>query len=233
MFKFKYINLKNEEQKIHLIKRISKLINSSWGEFDDKFIEEHIINSYLLLTISKNKQLVGFASINERDFFKQKYYYFEFLAIKPIYQSKGLAKKLIKKITKKILFKSILNFKLSINLITISPNPRILSLIYKVSKKIYPNPYKPNKKINKKKWYIAQKIIEESNKPNRFIDKNGLVLYDSYKDTPWLIYDYDKVPWNKDERINKFCDKLLNFKDKKGKEFIIIAKISILKLLKI
>lgn len=217
------------------LKQLYDLTVVSWGDFGVDFIKDHVINcKYLLLVFTIDKKLVAYAAVNEKFYLSKKFYYFEFLIIHPEYQKLGLGDKIIKYLYKKILLKNLILGKLSINLITISPNPRILGILSRRSLNMYPNPkFFKNGHINEANddiWFIAQEVLKNSYNPNRKLDRQGLVLHDSYKSIPWLIYNFKNVPWDYNKIVNDFCNTYLEYKNKKGKEFIIIAKIGILSL---
>lgn len=217
-----------------LFNELKTLLVASWGEFNELFLNDHIISSkYIIIAVIENN-IIGFISINERNIYKRHYYYFEFLVVDPKYQSLNISNQLIRLFFQKIFIEHILKFNIYLHLITISPNPKILGMISRRAIWMYPDP----KKFNGYKLYpadehtyrIAQKIIDDSYDPDRKLDKEGLVLHDSYKDTPDLIYNYEKVPWDHDQNINILCDRYLDYKKGYGKEFVIIAKFKLLSL---
>jgi hypothetical protein len=226
--------IKNSKVFDYLTKNIYRLTKKAWGDFGIKFIKKHILESdYLILLYNKNL-IKGFLSLNEKKVINQKYYYIEFLVIDPEIQKIGLSKELIKLALKKIFLTNILKGRLFINIITISPNPKIIGMISRRSSEMYPNPeeFINNKlpKASDKYWKIANIILKDSWNPNRKLDREGLVLHNSYKHMPWLIYKPNNVPHDKDIKINIFCNSYLNYKKETGNEFIIIAKLNIYKI---
>lgn len=232
---FYYIkNLKNRlnEKKISFIVNVlNNLTNISWGNFGNEFIRDHVISSKFLVLAVFNNELIGYAAVDDKVIFNKHYYYFEFLIIHPDYQDIGVGKELIKILFSKIILYNLFRCKLSLDLITITPSPRIIGMISRKSVSMYPDPkYFLNNKIkeaNQETWGIASYVIKNSYNPNRVLDKVGLVLHNSYDHTPWLIYDPEHIQWDFDDRVNLFCKRYLEYDQRSGKEFLVIAKIRI------
>lgn len=222
-----------ESNKKDLCLELGRLTKKSWGDFGVDFINDHVIKSKFLIIITADSEIIGYASLSEKFITSKKYYYFEFLVIDPEYQGTGLSNKIIKLFFKKLFFKNLFSLRVHFNLITITPNPKIVGMIYRRSTWMYPNPIdfdgKKTALPNEKTWEIAEFILKTSYNPQRMLEKEALVLNNSYDSTPWLIYNPNNVPQDTDSRINKFCQFYLQYDSQKGKEFIVIAKINLLR----
>ena len=245
-FKVQAKNLKGKRVIFYLLKRkdvavlskkalaqeLYEITEESWGAFDKDFMLKHTIDSDLLALAQADDKIIGYASLDEKELNGENFFYFEFLVIRKDYQKLGLSRYLINILMKRSFWKNLKKGIFHINYATITPNPRVVGIINRVSSWMYPNPglFKKGKGIpeaDNRVWKIAQAVIKKSNNPERKIDREGLVLHDSYADTPWLIYKPGEVPKDKDERVNEFCDYYLKFNKEKGDEFIVLAKIRV------
>ncbi|MCD6270657.1 hypothetical protein J7J23_02695 [bacterium] len=224
----------DEKVKEKIKKDIKSLIKECWGDFGEKFIEKHIISADFLLILRHKDKIVGTAAISRKSILNKNLYYLEFTAISPEIQSSRLMGKVNFALLRYIFFDNLIkNKKLTIEFMLISPNLRVLGSMAKITSFMYPNPFlfdKKKKKIpppDEETWQMAKELIRQSDNPNRFLHKDGCVLEDSYKDTPWLIYKKDKIPWHKNETVNKFGETYIQYSKETGKEFVIRAKINL------
>jgi RimJ/RimL family protein N-acetyltransferase len=199
----------NKDIKEKLCADLNELTKKSWGDFGQDFINDHVLKSKFLVFAIRGGATIGYASLSEKVIQNNKFYYFEFLVVDPDYQNIGLSKKIITILLKKIFLKQLLSGKINFNLITITPNPKIVGMIYRRSSWMYPNPKDFDgtamKLPDSKTWAIASNILANSYNPNRILEKEALVLNGSYDSTPWLIYRPNKVPQDIDDRINILC----------------------------
>lgn len=216
---------------------LNVLTTDSWGNYGERFIFEHVIKSEFLAIVENKEKFIAYAAVSIKNFNGKHYYYYEFLVVSPEYQGIGVSKELNKLLFKKIFCENLKNFNFSINFITVTMNPIVVELINNFSVFMYPS-FRDfeagirNRPVPTKIWKAASEALQKSYNPNRKLDRVGLVLHNSYKDTPWLIYKKDKVPRAKNEKINEFCEYYLELNKEKGLEFIVVAKINIIKTIK-
>lgn len=229
---FYYVrNLKNKldkNKKKQILQALSDLTKLSWGDFGEDFISNHVMTSDFLVLAVTGGNLIGYGAISYKSFLNKRYYYFEFLIIHPGYQKIGLSKHMIKILFNKIFIHNFLRFNFFINLITITPNPVIVGIISRRSAFMYPDPNffinNTIKSADDKIWLTAYDVIKNSYNPYRKLSRIGLVLHNSYNQTPWLIHPESMVQWDLDENVNAFCKYYLQYSKQLGKEFVIIAK---------
>ena len=163
-------------------------------------------------------------------------HYIEFSVVERIYQNLSLFQKLNYLLIKECLINNLVfNKSFTIELMFISPNIRTLSTLAKYASFVYPNPFLYNRdtkslpKADELTWDMARELIQKSENPNRKIEREGCVLNDSYRNTPWLIYGINKqldIPTHHDNWLNEFAERYLKYRNKEGKEFIVRAKIN-------
>ena len=206
--------------------KLKKVIDDGWGDFGLDYVNNHILTSkFLILAMNKN-EVVGFASAREFTYNTKKIYYLEFTAVSRKFQGIGLSKKLNRIIFIKILWRSILRGEMGFDTVSISPNPRILGLILRSSSYCFPSPW--NEEISPKRvWDISNFVLEALGDKYRTFSERNNVLEGFYDETPELVYDLKNYPRDKDPIVNNFAEKNLDFKNKKGREFVIYARYNI------
>lgn len=220
-YKF-YKNLNNLDKK-RVAKNALEILKDSWGDWGLDYVESHIINSDFLTLASYKGEIVAFASCKKIKYQKEIIYYLEFTAIKKAHQGKGLSVKLNKMIMNEILLENLKRFKFCFQVITISPNPRVLGMISRSAKYTFPSPMEgENAPIDI--WDKVQFVIKKLNDPYNSLSREGCVVQGFYDDKPNLIYDPKKVPQDSDNQINRFANRLLKYDEKRGCEFVIYAK---------
>jgi len=213
---------------------IRQLLTNCWGDFGLDFIERHIIKATWLLILRKDDEIIGVSAVSKKKMINRIIYYWEITAISREFQSKNLMKKINAILFRYIFIDNLIkNKSLTVEVMLITPNPKVLCFLSEVSNFIYPNPFLFNfvniikKNIaDEETWIMAKKIISQSDKPNRIINRNGCVLNGSYTDMPWLIYKENNIPWCYNEIVNNFCRAYLDYEHKQGKEFIVRSKIT-------
>lgn len=237
----KYTNLSNLESSnvSVLIRALQSILKDAWGEFPQNFIEEHIFkNTHTLILATLNDGYIGFCALSYKNILDKKINYIEFLVVKKKYQNSGLGSKLTYLILRKDLLKSFLKVPPTpLKIMFITPNVRVLASTSKFCSFIYPNPYlsDENGKIfpaDETTFEMAKELIKKSDNPRRIIIREGLVLEGSYRNTPWLIYKEENIPWHSNEKINNFAVKYLGYGSGTDKEFIVRAEMTIMSLIK-
>ena len=226
----RYSNLKKidiDRQKT-LSQGISVLLINCWGEFPEKFIEEHIFGSNTMIVARIDNECIGLCVLSIKNIFGKEVHYIEFLLINKKYQKCGLGTFLsFMTIRQEILRKSlsILRGK-PLEIFFITPNIRVLSSVAKIASFTYPDPYLSDQEGNigladDETWAMASEILKNSDAPNRELNRNGLVLSGSYVALPWLIYNNDNAPWHSNDVVNRFARKYLKYGTNEDKEFIV------------
>jgi len=219
-----------------LERQIYNLTIKSWGDFGRTFINKHVLESEYLLVSFKDADLVGYASVEVLELSQKKYYYFEFLVVDPAYQGVGLSKEILKRLLLRVMMENIFNLRLYFNIVTITPNPRVVSLISRLSDWMCPDVGFYNKNgfllpADDAIWELAQNILQSSHDPSRELDRVGLVLHNSYRFLRNLIYRKEAVPWDRDRAINSFCADYLHYEKENGDEFLVFASLSLKKII--
>ncbi len=226
----------NESKKLYnirnfILQNIDQIINEGWGKFSKDFIRKHIIFAKRLLVLRNGEKIIAIAAASEKKIINKAMLYLEFTVVHPNFRGFNLLSKL-NYILIRDAFLGNLFVKgggLSLEVITITPNMRVLATLAKVASFIYPNPFEAddNGRISQADdttYKIAQEIITTSDDPSRQIEREGLVLKGSYRNTPWLIHDQPLRHYN--ENINLFCKKYIEYDKRSDKEFIIRAIIT-------
>lgn len=209
---------------------INEIIKDGWGDLGINYIKSHILTSQFLILALYNHEIVAFSSVREIPYEKSVIYYMEFTSIKESHQGNKLSIILNKKIFWKIMLDSLKNLHIGFQVMTISPNPRVLGSIARTAQSIYPNPYKeipPSEEI----WNKVQYLVETIGDPYNRLEKDKSILQGFYDCIPDLIYNPKEVPLDKDPEVNEFANKHLRFEEQQGREFVIYARYTLLSLL--
>ncbi|MDD4874817.1 MAG: hypothetical protein PHI77_00210 [Candidatus Pacebacteria bacterium] len=175
----------------------------------------------------KNKKPVAFSA---NKFIDEKLIIFLSTMVLPEFQGYGIAKKMQKIAGQKFLRDQILknslkfwkNFK-SLYFAYRTPNPRLIKAVQKYNLAL---PIDNSKKISDKEKIIAKKVAEIFSPNLEFEEKNFVIKSALLKTNPELIYKKDQIPWSGDEKIDKFCENHLDYKNQKGNLFVIVGHIN-------
>jgi hypothetical protein len=228
----------NEDTKYNFyVKKMDELIKKEWGEFPKNFIQKRLGNSKITLLCWKDSQLVGFSTMSLKTICNKLVHYIEFSIIDRSYQNHSLFQKINFILIKDILLSNLFfNRSFSMELMYISPNIKTISTLAKHVSFIYPNPFLYNRHTKSLPladdltWKMVNELIKRSENPHRKIEREGCVLNDSYRDTPWLIWGLTKqleIPKHHSDLINEFAEKYLKYQERSGKEFVIRATITL------
>jgi len=221
----------------NLLNSINDVLNDCWGTFPLEFLEKHISESYVALGYV-DEDLVGLSFVKTKKIAGKKVCYVEFTAVKKEYQRMSLGLLLTIKAIKKCIMSNLLSI-FTFELMFITPNIRVICLLKRYATFVYPDPSKFD--ISKKRlpiaddrtWKMAKTLISHSDNPNRKLDREALVLHGSYKETPWLLYNDDTIPWlDNNAQFNSFVEHYLGYSSRQDREFIVRAKFSILSIVK-
>ena len=222
-----------------LLIEIHYLLTSVWGTFPNDFVEVHIFNAYKIYIAYIGERCVGLNVVSLRTLAGVMIFYSEFLAIDKDYQNSSLGSYLFFIGIKDELLKRIYDLLSGtpLEVFFITPNIRVLSRIAKFASFSYPNPYATDAAgrvplADDKTWEMAQQLLAASDNPERRLDREGLVLYDSYAKTPWLVYDSQSAPWHRNEKMNAFAKRYLGYEKREDKEFIVRAQITLFSIFK-
>jgi len=221
------------EFKEKLIKDLHKLIDENWGDFGAEFLKIHLLPVYLMAIVTDNEgMVVGLASISKKMILKREIFYFEFTVIEKSLESKRLATIINSILIRKIIINLALRLRFRLEFFLLTPNMKVLGILSRLADFIYPDPYKYDlikqqiDKADNETWIMANEIIKNSDNPNRKILRDGLVVVGSYDNTPWLKYNTRSAPKYRDEIVNKFGEKYLNYKEGSGNEFLVRLKVN-------
>jgi hypothetical protein len=224
----------NDHDKRKLTVEIHFLLTNAWGAFPNNFVEEHIFNSDKMLIAKIDKKLVGICNLNIKNVQGKKIHYLEFLVIDKEYQNSGLGSYIFFRCIKSEIFKNIFNLLSGqpLEIFFITPNIRVLSRMARFSSFIYPNPYLADSQgriplVDQETWEIAHTILKMSDNPARNLEREGLVLFGSYAETPWLIYNNDNAPWHHQDKLNIFARRYLGYHKNEDKEFMVRSHLNI------
>lgn len=237
----KYYNLQKSADltKDKLFSDIDKLLKNTWGTFPADFVFTHILTADKILIAMVGDNCIGFCVTNIKTILNLKINYVEFLIVGKEFQKSKIGSYLFFISIKEEIYGNFLRLVLggSLEIAFITPNIRTLSHMARFASFIYPNPYLANKEgyihiADEDTWVIANEILKNSDYPNRKLDRNGLVLHQSYVNTPWLIYNNDNAPWHGNENINLFVRRYLGYHTGEDREFIVRARINIFSFLR-
>ena len=218
-----------------LLNSVQQLTHIAWGKFDRAFLDKHIFSASVQLVIAyDNGSIAGFCATRQVTLLKKKVLYLEFTVVDPGYQGYGLGPWLTFLAVKKLILKNIWRTIFgSIDVMLLTPNIRALVKVAHASSKIYPNPFLANhedgriEQADDETWNMAQELIRQSDNPTRRLDREGLVLHDSYYETPDLIYHDENIPWHHNETVNKFAKRYLKYGEGADLEFVVRARITL------
>ena len=229
----------NDETKYKLKNEINDLLTKSWGTFPSDFIDGHIFGTKKILIARVKERCVGFCVTSIKIILGIKINYIELLVVDTHFQKSKIGSQLFFRSIKEEILKNILHLLLgkSLEIVFITPNIRTLAHMARFASFIYPNPYLADEKgsiglADDETWIIANELIKNSDNPGRKLERNGLVLHQSYVNTPWLIYNNDNAPWHGKEKINTFAKRYLGYHTGEDREFVVRAHINFLSFIR-
>jgi len=221
--KYQFIWSDSYPKKENLNLSLNKIIKDGWGNFGVEYVDKNIITADYLLLALHNNNIIGFTAARKINFRKKIVYYVEFTSVILEHQGKKLSLLLNKKLFIKLLLNNILSGVFSLEIMTISPNPRVLGSIYRNASTCYPDPYKVEPKPPEYITELTKKLLTFLKEPFKELDNYNVItgFYDNY---PHLIHTKETVQKDKDKIINDFSNKLLKFDQNGGRDFVIYAK---------
>lgn len=236
---YRDISAAKKEKKAALMTAIEEILTDAWGKFSRPFLESHIEkNGSWVLFARSGEDYVGFCSMSIKRIRRKKTHYIEFLAVKKAFQKNGLGGVLSRRMfTKIVLYNALLLLRRPLEVMFITPNVRVLANAASYADFAYPDPWKADDNgaippADEVTWKMANDVIKTSTDPWRKLDREGLVLHDSYKETPWLIYDSDEMPWHSSEKINVFARRYLGYGKREDKEFVVRMRFTLRSLVR-
>ena len=219
-----------------IIDKTNSIFSSGWGSFPAEVLEHHLNGSSVLFLKYKGAY-IGVGALSIKNLANTKVRYIEFLGIKKDFQNFKLGPRLSYYLLRSFAFRSIIYSIFNpIEIMFITPNLRVLYLMAKYASFIYPNPFHMTENglehADEQTWRMAQELIKQSDNPMRTLHREGLILENSYSQTPWLIYNQDNAPWHRDERLNQFAKKYLGYEITADKELIVRTKLNIFSLIR-
>lgn len=219
---------------------VLNLTEKAWGKFPEKFLVEHVMEKSVWIVLAYDKErLIGYCAVSTRNIASRNVFYIEFTVIDPEYQGKRVGPKLTARALRRIILSSIIQLIYpGVEVMFLTPNVRALAKAVSNATFIYPNPYLADSKTGEIEpadnltWEMAQELINKSDNPNRTIDREGLVLHDSYKETPWLVYKGDSIPWHRNDKVNIFAKRYLGYGNGEDREFIVRMRVDLWSVLK-
>lgn len=215
------------------------LLKSCWGAFPSDFIDHHIFTADAMIVARIKHDCVGVCIMSVKKILGLKIHYIEFLLVDKPYQKSGLGSLLFYLVIRGEVLRNMVSMFIGkpLEVFFITPNIKVLSRMAKFASFMYPNPYLADKEslippADEQTWLIANEIIRQSDNPSRRLDRRGLVLHDSYVNTPWLVYNNDTAPWHSSEQLNAFAKRYLGYHNAEDKEFLVRAHINLFSLLR-
>jgi len=227
-------SLKSADDRIELENEIDVLLKNCWGAFPKDFIQSHIFKAHTIMVARAENACVAFCAISIKKILGRTIHYVEFLIVDKPFQKSGLGSFLFFWSIKEELLKSFLNLLLGKPMIIffITPNVRVVSRIARFADFTYPNPHTADSlgtvpPADEETWLISRELLKNSDNPGRELSREGLVIKQSYVNTPWLIYNNDTAPWHSSEKINIFARKYLGYHTGEDKELMVRAHLDL------
>lgn len=231
---FSKVNLRKftGSQKIKFLKDVDKLIQNSWGKIDYKFIYDHVLLSPIVVIAKTKNDFIGLCAVSKKNICGKDIYYIELNVVNKNFQNKNIGTRLTFFALRNIIFANLYKIILEpINIMFLTPNVRVLAMTARFADFMYPNPYNANPKSGKivpadeDTWELALGLIKMSHNPHRMLDREGLVLHGSFYTLPWLLQNSsDDIPWHKEDILNRFAVRYVDYGIKRDKEWVVWAR---------
>jgi len=215
-----------------LLVEVESLVQDSWGEFKDEYLEKSVLNVYLLCLIRNSKnEIIALAPVKKLLIKDKTIYSFGLTVVHPKYRRLNLLNKMGLRLASSVIFENILRGRFSIEVIFITPNILTIGTIAKKAKFMYPNPYLIKKdgtldEADDETWDLIKKYLDVSGERYRSLDRRGSIMEGFYDDKKELVV---KKREHNDEKLNIFGEKYLYAKS--GREVVIYAKVSLFKVI--
>jgi GNAT superfamily N-acetyltransferase len=221
-----------DPKRSQVIDELKRVLSVTWGKFPEIFFNEHVVKSEILVLAFVEGKLIGFCAASNKRIRHKNILYVEFLIVDPAYQRKGIGSRMLRKLFIRQMF--VKNFPNSLfhplDVMFITPSIRVLRLVAKTATRVYPNIYNMDMSgrvpaADVETWNLARSLIARSDNPSRKILREGLVLLDSYRNTPWLKPDKSFTNTN-DGVARRFVKTYMKPESDEDREFIVRAKYS-------
>lgn len=214
-------------------KAIREVIKDSWADFGDEYIEMHVMNSKFVVLAFCGVELIGITAAKKVRFGSGYIYNIEFTAVKKKYQGLKISKKLNQLMFFEIIKDSLFRIKFCFEVLTITSSPRVLGLMARTARCVYPDPYTGGE-YDKGLDYKIKKLVEDKSiVPESYkINLNHYIMEGFYDDRIDLMYKENDFPWDKDRVVNDFASKRLEYANGKGREFVVLATYCICDIIK-
>lgn len=221
--------LKDEILRERFVSLIREATKKIWGDPRDAANKWVRLSNFVIL-VKDRGEIVGFVMAGNID---SNTIFFPATMIVAEMQSKGIAALMWAILLKKFYrerFKAIKwrlwKLFVPINFVFLTPNPRIYEII---SRKIDLFPSIFRRKPTPLEINIAQQAAQLCSpgynfNPTTFVNESVDLLH------PDLMYDANKIPWAKDEKINKLFEENLQLTKKKGHNFVVVGKVTMLQV---
>lgn len=212
------------DKKEIIVKEMRNITSKCWADFRDVTFKWFDLADILLI-VKKGERIVAFSTSK---FMEGDLIVFLSTMVLPEFQSMNIAKTLQKITIKNFLIKNfrIIHFKLWKHFKNLyfsyrTSNPRLIKAVKRYNLALPINGCKPTlEEIN-----IAKKVAKMFSPDCRF-NSDSFVIEGAFKDNSDLIYEQEEIPWSNDEKIDKFCEEYLGYKEKKGNLFVVVGHLS-------
>lgn len=235
----KDISLIEVLQQNKIKKEIRDLFITHWKDFGSEFFDYVIDHAKWLLLLRYENQLVGIAVVHKKKMADKIVYNFKTNAVIPRFHSFGLMGRMNHILFNRVFLDNMINNRnLTVEMISTTPNLRILGFLAKVASYIYPDPHaydRKSKKIplpNDETWLMAREYNKQDYPRNMPLSKEGCVVENETDEWPYCAYEKEGFPLYKDENVNELGRTYLQYDKGFHKMFIIHAKVTLWGLIK-
>ncbi|MDD9947829.1 MAG: hypothetical protein OXU20_42715 [Myxococcales bacterium] len=221
-----------------LRRRLRRLLVESWGALPDSYFDVAVMNCDLLAVAHGPDGPLAFTSIVELKLDGRTIFFVNVSVVHPKARSQGLLFDMGLVLYRHALLQSFArHLSLTVDVMFLTPNVRVLGAMHPLSSFIYPDPStfcsreRQVPDADDATWALAQKYLRDSWDPSRVLHRNGCVVEGSYRHTPWLIYNSDNAPKHRNEMFNAFAERYFEYSKASGKECIVRARLPLSRLL--
>ena len=211
-------------EKEELVKNMREVTSKSWNDFKEvtyRWLEL----ADILFFVKQNDKLIAFSS---NKYFSDDLIIFLSTMVLPEYQNLGIAKRLqriaVGYFVREQVFINGLKFWKNFSTLYFAyrtPNPRA---VIGASKHIITSPVYGSKPSEKE--MSMAKTVADIFSPTCHFDLEHFVIEGAFTDSPELIYEEQAIPWSGNSKVDAYCAKYLDYRNKKGNLLVIVGKIN-------
>ncbi len=197
----KDVSLIEKRRRDEIKKEIRDLFITHWKDFGSEFFDYVIDHAKWLLLLRHEGQLAGLAVVHKKNIVNKTVYNFKTNAIVPRFRSFGLMGRMNHILFNRVFVDNMINNRKStVEIISTTPNMRILGFLANVASFLYPDPCTYDRKSGQiplpddETWQMVREYNKHDYPRNMPLIKEGCVVENETNEWPYCEYETGFTP---------------------------------------